>query len=147
MCEDCRKEEGVSRVCWFNVVFGGSYYAARLQIIAGVFLQPQTRSIWWLRKENNWSTAWSNYEWSTPTLCTRTHTHKCSLRQYIMCVSLAVRLRKSLCFQVQRACAGEHPFFLITLTENKLEASSPQNKRIDHCSTCQDVPDMNFIWH
>lgn len=26
VCEDCcRKEEGVSGVCWFNVVFGGSY--------------------------------------------------------------------------------------------------------------------------
>ncbi len=44
VCEDCcRKEEGVSvnsHVCWFCVVFGGSHYTARLQIIGEVFLRP-----------------------------------------------------------------------------------------------------------
>lgn len=78
-------------------------------------------------------------------LCAQEHTHKRSLHQYIVCVSLAVRLRKSLCFRVQRACAGEHPFIPITLIENKLEASSPQNKLTDYTSTYQDVPDMNYI--
>lgn len=83
-----------------------------------------------------------------------THTHKCSLRQYIMCVSLAVRLRKNLCFQVQRACAGEHPFLLVKLTENKLEAGSPRNKLIDHWSTWHELHltqrqvtfNCNYIW-